>query len=107
MDHQLQRKRDMTYVIEPTKTNAGTRHVPMVALYREHYMKHIREKYNRICQIRIPDVTLNTCTHFSFEEAQEEMARIASLKKSPVVRFYNLLLFYYRMTAKTCRKKQQ
>lgn len=29
VDHQLQRKRDMTYVIEETKTKSGTRYVPM------------------------------------------------------------------------------
>lgn len=29
VDHQLQRKRDMTYVIEDTKTKSGTRYVPM------------------------------------------------------------------------------
>ena len=29
VDHQLQRKRDMTYVIEDTKTKSGTRNVPM------------------------------------------------------------------------------
>lgn len=31
IDHQLQRKRDMTYVVESTKTNAGTRVIPMRA----------------------------------------------------------------------------
>lgn len=31
IDHQLQRKRDGTYVIVPTKTNAGTRVLPMSA----------------------------------------------------------------------------
>lgn len=35
IDHQLQRKRDGTYVIVPTKTNAGTRVLPMSAeVYR-------------------------------------------------------------------------
>ena len=29
VNHQLQRKRDMTYVVEPTKTTSGTRMVPM------------------------------------------------------------------------------
>ena len=29
VDHQLQRKRDMTYVVEDTKTKSGTRYVPM------------------------------------------------------------------------------
>lgn len=29
VDHQLQRKRDMEYIIEDTKTNAGTRQIPM------------------------------------------------------------------------------
>ena len=35
VDHQLQRTRDMKYVIEPTKTSSGTRMVPMTPEVRE------------------------------------------------------------------------
>ena len=151
VDHQLQRKRDMTYVIEATKTKSGTRFVPMttevaeafrriianrkrpkvepmvdglvgflyldkngmpmVALHWEHYMKHICDKYNSIYKVQMPQirphvcrhtfcsnmaksgmnpktlqyimghsdisVTLNTYTHVGFEDAREELARVA------------------------------
>ncbi len=43
INHQLQRKRDGTYVIVPTKTNAGTRVLPMsMEVYQS--CKHIIEK---------------------------------------------------------------
>lgn len=151
VDHQLQRKRNMTYIIEATKTKSGTRFVPMtpevadafrriianrkspkiepmvdgligflfldkngmpmVALHWEHYMKHICDKYNSIYKVQMPEirphvcrhtfcsnmaksgmnpktlqyimghsdisVTLNTYTHVGFEDAREEMSRIA------------------------------
>lgn len=151
VDHQLQRKRDMTYVIEATKTKSGTRFVPMttevadafrriiadrkrpkvepmidglagflfldkngmpmVALHWEHYMKHICDKYNSIYKVQMPQirphvcrhtfcsnmaksgmnpktlqyimghsdisVTLNTYTHVGFEDAREELTRVA------------------------------
>lgn len=45
IDHQLQRKRDGTYVIVPTKTNAGTRVLPMsTEVYQ--CCKHIVENRN-------------------------------------------------------------
>lgn len=151
VDHQLQRKRDMTYVIEPTKTSSGTRMVPMtkevadcfrrilanrikpkvepmidgytgflfldknempmVALHWEKYFKHILDKYNSIYKVQLPkitphvcrhtfcsnmaksgmnpktlqyimghsdiSVTLNTYSHVGFEDAKEELSRVA------------------------------
>ena len=151
VDHQLQRKRDMTYVVEPTKTTSGTRMVPMtkevadcfrrilanrikpkvepmidgytgflfldknempmVALHWEKYFKHILDKYNSIYKVQLPkitphvcrhtfcsnmaksgmnpktlqyimghsdiSVTLNTYSHVGFEDAKEEMSRVA------------------------------
>lgn len=44
IDHQLQRKRDMTYVIEPTKTGAGTRIIPM--------QKDVEEAFQNIIENR-------------------------------------------------------
>ena len=151
VERQLQRKRDMTYVIEGTKTKSGTRFVPMtedvaasfrrivsarqkpktepmidgvtgflfldkngmpmVALHWEKYFQHILEKYNRIYKVQMPkvtphvcrhtfcsnmaksgmnpktlqyimghsdiSVTLNTYTHVGFEDAKQELARVA------------------------------
>lgn len=152
INHQLQRKRNMEYVIEDTKTSSGTRVVPMtddvyecfkriianrkkpkvepmicgksgflyldkndmptVALHWEKYFQHICEKYNSIYKVQMPKitphvcrhtfcsnmaksgmnpktlqyimghsdigVTLNTYTHIGFEDAQEELQRVAN-----------------------------
>ena len=151
IDHQLQRKRNMEYVIEDTKTSSGTRFVPMtpeladcfrrilakrdqpkvepmvdgytgflfldkngmpmVALHWEKYFKHILDKYNSIYKVQLPNitphvcrhtfcskmaksgmnpktlqyimghsdisVTLNTYSHVGFEDAREELSRVA------------------------------
>ena len=151
VDHQLQRKRDMEYIIEDTKTPSGVRYVPMtdevkecfqriienrkkpktepmidgkcgflyldkngmpmVALHWEKYFQHICTKYNKIYRVQMPkvtphvcrhtfcskmaaarmnpktlqyimghsdiSVTLNTYTHFGFEEASDEVRRIS------------------------------
>ena len=151
VDHQLQRKRDRTYVVEPTKTTSGTRMIPMtkevadcfrrilanrikpkvepmidgytgflfldknempmVALHWEKYFKHILDKYNSIYKVQLPkitphvcrhtfcsnmaksgmnpktlqyimghsdiSVTLNTYSHVGFEDAKEELSRVA------------------------------
>ena len=45
VDHQLQRKRDMTYVVEPTKTTSGTRMIPMT--------KEVADCFRRILANRI------------------------------------------------------
>ena len=45
VNHQLQRKRDMTYVVEPTKTTSGTRMVPMT--------KEVADCFRRILAKRI------------------------------------------------------
>ena len=150
IDHQLQRKRNMEYIIEKPKTEAGNRvipitdevcdafrriiakrpkpkvepmidgHVgflhldkngqPMVALHWEKYFQHICEKYNSIYKVPIPkvsphvcrhtycsnmahsginpktlqylmghsdiSVTLNTYTHTSLENAEEELKKV-------------------------------
>ena len=152
INHQLQRKRNMEYIIEDTKTRSGTRVVPMtsdvyeclkriianrkkpkvepmicgksgflyldkndmpmVALHWEKYFQHICEKYNSIYKVQMPKitphvcrhtfcsnmaksgmnpktlqyimghsdigVTLNTYTHIGFEDAQEELQRVAN-----------------------------
>ena len=108
VERQLQRTRDMQYIIEDTKTPSGVgfvpmtqevmdcfRHIlenreklkaepvvsdakgrlchgflfldkngrPMVALHWEKYMQHIREKYNKIYKVQMPDVTPHVCRH--------------------------------------------
>lgn len=152
INHQLQRKRNMEYVIEDTKTSSGTRVIPMtddvyecfkriianrkkpkvepmicgksgflyldkndmpmVALHWEKYFQQICEKYNSIYKVQMPKitphvcrhtfcsnmaksgmnpktlqyimghsdigVTLNTYTHIGFEDAQEELQRVAN-----------------------------
>ncbi|MCM1237518.1 MAG: site-specific integrase [Ruminococcus flavefaciens] len=158
VDHQLQRTRDMEYVIEETKTLKGERilpmtkevrecfeaiiskrrrpkieptvrdkngklyhgflyldqnDMPMVALHWEKYFQHILAKYNSIYKEELPQitphvcrhtycsnmaksgmnpktlqylmghsdigVTLNTYTHLSFDDAKEEVDRIAAM----------------------------
>ncbi len=44
IDHQLQRKRNMEYVIEPTKTDAGTRVIPMTPDVEECFRKIINNR---------------------------------------------------------------
>lgn len=44
VDHQLQRKRDMSYVIEETKTKSGTRFVPMTAEVAEAFRRIIANR---------------------------------------------------------------
>lgn len=103
VNHQLQRKRNMEYVIEDTKTISGTREIPMsdevyecfqriianrkkvktepmidgrcgflyldknempmVALHWEKYFQHICEKYNSIYKVQMPKVTPHVCRH--------------------------------------------
>ena len=103
VNHQLQRKRNMEYVIEDTKTTSSTREIPMsdevyvcfqriianrkkvkkelmidgkcgflyldkndmpmVALHWEKYFQHIREKYNKIYRVQMPEVTHHVCRH--------------------------------------------
>ena len=152
VDHQLQRTRDMKYIIEDTKTECGERMVPMtpevkeafqrilanrknpkvepmvdgysgflyldkngrpmVALHWEKYLEHIVQKYNKIYRIQMPkvtphvcrhtfcsnmaksgmnpktlqyimghadiSVTLNTYTHVKFDDAKDELLRVAN-----------------------------
>ena len=152
VNHQLQRKRNMEYVIEDTKTTSGTREIPMsdevyacfqriianrkkvkkepmidgkcgflyldkndmsmVALHWEKYFQHICEKYNSIYKVQMPKVTphvcrhtfcsnmaksgmnpktlqylmghsdigvtLNTYTHIGYDDAKEELERVAN-----------------------------
>lgn len=152
VDHQLQRKRDMEYIIEDTKTAYGARvlpmtddvyecfrhiienrpkprsepmvggrcgflyldknNMPMVALHWEKYFKHICQKYNSIYKVEMPkvtphvcrhtfcsnmaksgmnpktlqylmghsdiSVTMNTYTHLGFDDAKEELRRVAN-----------------------------
>ena len=115
VNHQLQRKRNMGYVIEDTKTTSGTREIPMsdeVYAHWEKYFQHICEKYNSIYKMQMPKVTphvcrhtfcsnmaksgmnpktlqylmghsdigvtLNTYTHIGYDDAKEELERVAN-----------------------------
>lgn len=46
VDHQLQRKRDMEYVIEDTKTSSGERYVPMTDEVQECFKRIIENRKN-------------------------------------------------------------
>ena len=35
----------------------------MIALHLEKYMQHIREKYNKIYRIQMPEITPHVCRH--------------------------------------------
>ncbi len=37
--------------------------MPMVALHREHYFKHILDKYNSIYKVQLPKITPHVCRH--------------------------------------------
>lgn len=103
INHQLIRWSDMKYGIESTKTNAGTRQLPMtedvyqcfktilekrekrkiepvidgycgflyidkngmplVALHWEKYFQHAVEKYNSIYKVQLPKITPHVCRH--------------------------------------------
>lgn len=86
IDHQLQRTSQMQYIIEPSKTEAGIRVIPMqkevcecfkriiqnrrkpkvepmVALHWEKYFQHIVEKYNKIYKVQMPKITPHVCRH--------------------------------------------
>ena len=43
VDHQLQRKRNMEYVIEDTKTTCGTREIPMTEDVYECFQRIIQQ----------------------------------------------------------------
>ena len=50
---------------------------PKVALHWEHYIKQIRDKYNKTHSDKISNVTLNTYTHFQYEDAEQEVLRLS------------------------------
>lgn len=37
--------------------------IPMVALHREKYFKHILEKYNKTYRVQLPKITPHVCSH--------------------------------------------
>ena len=52
IDHQLLRTSKMEYIIQSTKTNAGTRKLPItedVAMHWQHRLNHAVQRYNDIC----------------------------------------------------------
>ncbi len=46
VDHQLQRKRNMEYTIESTKTSSGIRYVPMTTEVKECFKRIIENRKN-------------------------------------------------------------
>ena len=86
INKQLQRTSQMEYMIESTKTNAGTRKLPMteevfrcfqailflyldkngmpeVAMHWEHRFNHAVSRYNEIYREQLPNITPHVCRH--------------------------------------------
>ena len=64
IDHQLQRTSDMRYIIETTKTDAGTRVLPItVAMHWQHRFNHMVGRYNDIYRLQMPNITPHVCRH--------------------------------------------
>ena len=64
IDHQLQRTSDMRYIIETTKTDAGTRVLPItVAMHWQHRFNHMVGRYNDIYRVQMPNITPHVCQH--------------------------------------------
>ncbi len=95
INHQLQRKRNMEYIIEDTKTSSGTRVIPMTDDVYECFKRIIASRKKpkeepMICgksgmNPKTPQyimghsdisVTLNTYTHVSFDDAPAEVERM-------------------------------
>ena len=88
VNHQLQRKRNMEYVIEDTKTTSGTREIPMsdevYACFQRIISNRKKVKTEPMidgkCGFLYLDkngVTLNTYTHIGYDDAKEELKRMA------------------------------
>lgn len=56
INHQLQRLSDMEYIIEPTKTNAGKRVLPMTQDVYECFQKILKNR-------KAPKITPHVCRH--------------------------------------------
>ena len=77
INHQLQRTSDMKYVIEATKTNAGTRKLPMTDdVYRCFQSKTLQYLMGH----SDIGVTMNTYTHLGLDDAKDEMIRLQELE---------------------------
>ena len=74
IDHQLQRTSSMEYVIESTKTNAGTRVLPITDEVAEMFRAIIEDRpkykvekvvggYNEIYKVQMPKITPHVCRH--------------------------------------------
>ena len=70
VDHQLQRTRDMTYMIEETKTTSGTRQVPMTDEVADAFKRVIANRKQPKVEPMIGGKT-------GFEDASAEMRKLA------------------------------
>ena len=80
IDHQLQRTSDMRLVIEFTKTNAGTRKLPMTGDVAKSGMNPKTLQY--LMGHSDIGVTLNTYTHLGLEDATDELKRMEELENA-------------------------
>ncbi len=95
IDHQLQRI-GMTIHIESTKTNAGTRKIPMTEDVYRCFQGILEDRETPKVEKSIdgysgflfldkdglPEVTMNTYTHLGLEDAQNEMIRLEELNRA-------------------------
>ena len=104
IDHQLQRTSDMRYIIETTKTDAGTRVLPITEDVAQMFQAIIEDRNAHVCRhtycsnmaksgmnpktLQYPmghsniSVTMNVYTHIGFDDAEEELKRMEEFRKA-------------------------
>ena len=78
VNHQLQRTRDMKYVIEDTKTPSGTRIIPMTYFFYENRQNRKSERMEKIC----------ICLYETAMENRNFFTQIESTRSSSGMEFY-------------------
>ena len=99
IDHQLQRTSDMRYIIETTKTDAGTRVLPITEdvaqmpnitphVCRHTYCSNMAKSGMNPKTLQYLmghsdiSVTMNVYTHIGFDDAEEELKRMEEFRKA-------------------------
>ena len=104
IDHQLQRTSDMRYIIETTKTDAGTRVLPITEDVAQMFQAIIEDRNAPKVEKPIDgysgfsgmnpktlqylmghsdiSVTMNVYTHIGFDDAEEELKRMEDFRKA-------------------------
>ena len=104
IDHQLQRTSDMRYIIETTKTDAGTRVLPITEDVAQMFQAIIEDRNAPKVEKSIDgysgfsgmnpktlqylmghsdiSVTMNVYTHIGFDDSEEELKRMEEFRKA-------------------------